>query len=217
MPSKSESQKRLFCMAYAVRKGKLARNKVNKAVLDIADGDMTDKEIKEFMVKECKTLTEYLRESLYNTPYAKFEDTDEESIEFPEGKHIFVVLKPGFLKLSEQIINKFKEHKYELVATRTKQLLEKEAKALYAVHKKESFFDDLVKYMSSDLSTGMLFKPMNKKKMKTVFNEVSKLKDEIRKEWGESDMRNVLHSSDNLEDMKNEESVYFYTNPTEKK
>lgn len=52
MPAKSESQKRLFCMAYAVRKGKLERNKVSKEVLDIADGDMTDKEIKDFMTTE---------------------------------------------------------------------------------------------------------------------------------------------------------------------
>lgn len=49
MPSTSKSQQRLFCMAYAVRKGELERSKVTKAVLDIADGDMTDQEIKDFM------------------------------------------------------------------------------------------------------------------------------------------------------------------------
>lgn len=63
MPSKSKSQQRLFCMAWAVRKGELARSKASKSVLDIADGDMTDEEIKEFMVlKEglCH-LVDYLR------------------------------------------------------------------------------------------------------------------------------------------------------------
>lgn len=49
MPSTSKSQQRLFCMAYAVRKGELSRDKVTQSVLDIADGDMTDKEIKDFM------------------------------------------------------------------------------------------------------------------------------------------------------------------------
>lgn len=49
MPSTSKSQQRLFCMTYAVRKGKLKRSEVTKSVLDIADGDMTDSEIKEFM------------------------------------------------------------------------------------------------------------------------------------------------------------------------
>lgn len=64
MPSKSKSQQRLFCMAYAVRKGKLERNKVSKEVLDIVDGDMTDQEIKDFMVLKESHLIDYLRNKL---------------------------------------------------------------------------------------------------------------------------------------------------------
>ena len=58
MPSTSKSQQRLFCMSYAVRKGELARSKVTQSVLDIADGDMTDEEIKDFMeLKENKIMS----------------------------------------------------------------------------------------------------------------------------------------------------------------
>lgn len=65
MPSKSKSQQRLFCMAWAVRKGELKRSKVSKEVLDIADGDMTDQEIKEFMaLKESASLRDYLLNQL---------------------------------------------------------------------------------------------------------------------------------------------------------
>lgn len=65
MPSKSKSQQKLFCMAWAVRKGELERSKVSKEVLDIADGDMTDQEIKEFMVlKESVGLRNYLLNQL---------------------------------------------------------------------------------------------------------------------------------------------------------
>lgn len=64
MPSKSKSQQRLFCMAYAVRKGKLERSKVSKEVLDIVDGDMTDQEIKDFMVLKESHLIDYLRNKL---------------------------------------------------------------------------------------------------------------------------------------------------------
>lgn len=65
MPSKSKSQQRLFCMAWAVRKGELERSKVSKEVLDIADGDMTDQEIKEFMaLKESASLRDYLLNQL---------------------------------------------------------------------------------------------------------------------------------------------------------
>jgi len=61
MPSKSKSQATLFRMAWAVRKGDLDRSKVSDEVLKIADSDMSDKEIKEFMVlKESMSLRNYL-------------------------------------------------------------------------------------------------------------------------------------------------------------
>jgi len=206
MPSKSDSQQRLFCMAYAVRKGKLARNKVTKAVLDIADGDMTDKELKEFMVKE-SSLMEYIREKQeegYDTPYA-----DEHETNFKEPQEAFIVIKPGFEKLSEEILKMFEDNGFVIKQTRPKQLLEKEAKRLYEVHKKEDFFDALVNYMSSGISIGVILSPSKRLKNKVLFNKIGKLKDEIRKKWSESDMRNVIHSSDNLENMKEESSVYF--------
>lgn len=66
MPATSRSQQRLFCMALAVRKGDLPRSKVNQSVLDIVDGDMTDKQIKDFTVlKESNgfiSLVEYIKE-----------------------------------------------------------------------------------------------------------------------------------------------------------
>ena len=210
MPAKSESQKRLFCMAYAVRKGKLARNKVNKAVLDIADSDMTDKEIQDFMVKESMSLMEFIREKLeekegYDTPYS-----DENiEVDFPEKERAFIVIKPGFLFLSEEILKMFKDNGFIIEKTRPKKLLEKEARKLYAVHKKEDFFEDLVKYMASDISLGVLFRPEKKMKLKNFFKKVDKLKDKVREQWSESDMRNVMHYSDNLENMKEESSVYF--------
>ena len=60
MPAKSLSQQRLFGMALAVRRGELDRSKVNQSVLDIVDGDMTDKEIEDFA--KTKGLKEHLME-----------------------------------------------------------------------------------------------------------------------------------------------------------
>ena len=54
MPAKSKAQQRLFQMALAVRKGDLPRSKAWKSVLKIADGDMTDEQIKDFCVLENK-------------------------------------------------------------------------------------------------------------------------------------------------------------------
>ena len=42
-----------------------------------------------------------------------------------------------------------------------------------------------------------------------IYKEVSEIKEKIRNKWGESDMRNVLHSSDSYEHMLKEMSIYF--------
>ena len=64
MPAKSKSQQRLFGMALAVRKGEMKRSDVYKEVLDIVDGDMTDKEIEDFAKTSHKSLKEHLMENL---------------------------------------------------------------------------------------------------------------------------------------------------------
>ena len=62
MPAQSKSQQRLFSMALAVRHGKLKRSDVNKSVIDIVDGDMTDTQIEHFT--KLKSLKEHLKSSL---------------------------------------------------------------------------------------------------------------------------------------------------------
>lgn len=64
MPSKSKSQQRLFGMALAVRRGDISRSDVDKEVLDIVDGKMTDKQIEDFARTKHKSLKEYLNEQL---------------------------------------------------------------------------------------------------------------------------------------------------------
>lgn len=122
--------------------------------------------------------------------------------------NIFVIVKPGFLKDTALIINKFEEKGWIVDRIKTKQLLPSEAKQLYDIHKKESWFKNLCEYMSSDLSTAILFtkdKPMSPK----MFDETNKIKDDIRKELGESEMRNAIHSSDSLERLQIERGIYF--------
>lgn len=127
----------------------------------------------------------------------------------PEKKYVFVVVKPGFSGVSKNIIDQFSEEGFSLYKVRTKMLSLREAKRLYYVHKDEPFYGDLCKYMSSDYSIGILFEYPSQWKEDKVFNKVGKIKDEIREKYGESDMRNVMHSSDNAQDMRFECSLYF--------
>lgn len=123
-------------------------------------------------------------------------------------KYIFTVIKPGFLNIGQKIIERFEEDGWKVSKMRTKQLLLSEARLLYSVHKKEDFYKDLCIYMSSGPSTAIIF-TKDDLMDNDIFKEVSEIKDEIRKEYGESDMRNVLHSSDSLEHMEVEQVIYF--------
>ena len=120
--------------------------------------------------------------------------------------HVLAVVKPGFENLLGTVCNLFKENGYTIVKTRSTRLTMEQAKQLYKVHSKESFYEDLCKYMSSGSTTAFILK----KKSDNIFDEFAKLKDKIREEYGESEMRNVLHSSDSYKSFTHEAGVYFY-------
>lgn len=179
-------------MALAVRRGELSKSKVNKEVLNIVNSDMTDKEIEDFASTKHKGLSKYVKESLMNN-----ED------------FYFIVIKPGFLHLAQEILNIYKEEGFDLLRIRTTKLSLEFAKRLYEVHKKESFYKDLCNYMSSGLSMGIELNLGEHKQDEKTLEKLLKIKDKIRKEYGESDMRNVVHSSDSWENAKIESQNYF--------
>lgn len=101
MPATSKSQQRLFSMALAVRKGDLPRSKVWKAVLDIVDSDMSNKEIEDFTVlKEGITpLSTYVVEAL-----KKLGSGEEGTVyDIGEGK-VRKVFKRGNVPLAYQLL-----------------------------------------------------------------------------------------------------------------
>lgn len=243
MPSKSKSQQRLFGMALAVRRGELKRSEVGKEVLDIVDGDMTDKEIEEFAKHRTSDKEHNVNEELKpdeqrinkarkngsSIKTGKYKKKDPELtpmenylkgliysggmkpvIEItPQTKYVFIVVKPGFERLSKTVIDRFEKEGFTLYKTRTKMLSLREAKQLYYVHKDEDFYKQLCEYMSSGISIGMLFAYPTDWKQEKAFKKTDKIKDEIRKKFSESDMRNVMHSSDNIENMRMESAKYF--------
>ena len=127
-----------------------------------------------------------------------------ESVEL--DKKIFVVIKPGFLDKAQEILDIYKDEGWTLKFSTIKQLLLSEARELYKVHKKQDFYKDLCDYMSSGVTRAMIF---TKETDKDEFKEATHIKDVIREKWGESDMRNVVHSSDSLENMEHEAGIYF--------
>lgn len=123
------------------------------------------------------------------------------------GNKVFIVVKPNFTALSPTIIKMFMDKGFFVVKTRPKMLTKMEAQKLYRTHQKEDFYNALCKYMSSDICVGILLQ--HKMTEKDAFKVVGELKDKIREKYGESDMRNVLHSSDTLENMEREARIFF--------
>lgn len=120
---------------------------------------------------------------------------------------VFVVIKPGFDKLSSKIIEEFKQHGFALSNMRPKHLTLKEAKSLYRVHNKEDFYNKLCKYMSSGVSIGILFQ--HNVGTEAAFEKLDKIKSKIRDKYSKNDMENVMHSSDKFENMQKECRIYF--------
>ena len=120
--------------------------------------------------------------------------------------HVLVVVKPGFDNLLGKLCEIFIENGYTIVKNKTSRLTLDQAKQLYKVHSKEDFYSNLCNYMCSGPTTAFILK----KKSDDIFKEFEKLKERIREEYGESDMRNVLHSSDSYKAFTHESQVYFY-------
>lgn len=138
-----------------------------------------------------KDLTAYLNSNL-NDPMRK--------------GHVLVVVKPGFEHLLSTLTKLFIDNHYEIVKSVTKRLQLTEAKQLYKIHKEEDFYNDLCEYMSSGTSTAFILK----KNSANIFKDFAKIKDEVREKYSQSEMRNVLHSSDSYKNFTHEAGIYFY-------
>lgn len=138
-----------------------------------------------------KRLSEFLTESVKN------------------AARIFIIIKPGYFNKAQDILERFEEVGYTIERQTSKKLLLREARSLYKIHKDEDWYKDLCDYMSSGVTTAFILINKDKKMSPEVFEEVGAIKDEIRDKFGESDMRNVMHSSDSVEHMKHEQSIYF--------
>lgn len=122
---------------------------------------------------------------------------------------IFIIIKPGFFQYAQQILEMFADEGWGIEKQKSKKLLESEAKQLYKIHKDEEWYNDLVEYMSSDITTAYILINKDLQMSHEIFDKISSLKDKIRDKWGKNESENVMHSSDSLEHMIQEQSIYF--------
>lgn len=128
-------------------------------------------------------------------------------LDFLKRKYVFLIIKPGFLKYTNEIEKILRDNSWFIIKKETKYLSKEICKDLYNIHKDKKWFNDLLEYMSSDITIGYLVQ----KTTDNPITDMNALKDKIRKQYSISDMKNVMHSSDNTENVRRESKIYFNT------
>jgi nucleoside-diphosphate kinase len=117
----------------------------------------------------------------------------------------FVILKPEFLNHEEDFLTLLKNNGWDVIQKVKKQLSNDEAKELYKMHKDKDFYNDLVKYMQGNIQASI----WGYEGEDDPIELMDKIKNHFRNKYGKDDMKNVMHSSDSLRNVKREANIIF--------
>lgn len=128
-----------------------------------------------------------------------------EHIKTPDTTKAFTIIKPGFLEYEDEIYDYIIKHNFEMYDhTEAMKMSDSQIKELYKMHKDKDFYEDLCKYMKGDVKIAIWGYKGN-----DPINEMNKIKDHFRNKYGKDEMKNVMHSSDSLENVKREANIIF--------
>lgn len=117
----------------------------------------------------------------------------------------FCILKPEFLDHEEDFLALLKNNDWNIVQKKKLLLSKEQSENLYSPHKDKDFYKDLCDYMSS----GECLCCSCHKDCEDPIEDMKKLKDKVRKNWGKDEMKNGMHSSDSLENVNRESKIIF--------
>ena len=153
-----------------------------------------------------KTLLDYINEELA-TPantlgMGGVDPTNEPA---PSEVNGFVILKPGFCNHEDEWCKMLGNNGWKIIQKKKFKMTPETAKALYTMHKSKPFYDNLCTYMSSDdCICAMCYKDCE-----DPIGDMKTIKDKVRNAWGIDDMKNAMHSSDSLDNVKREYGLIF--------
>ena len=119
----------------------------------------------------------------------------------------FCMLKPGFVQYKDEFEKQLKAKGWIIVNQCTKRFGRPEIEDFYSCHKDKPFYNKLCDYMITEACECYSCY----KNCKDPYKEMGDFKKKIRDEWGEDEMRNGMHSSDNKENMLKECNIAFNT------
>ena len=120
----------------------------------------------------------------------------------------FIIIKPGFLKYTDNIIRDLHRLDFIVIEAMEKTLTREEAETIYSVHKGKPFYEELIDYMTSSPCIGMiLLSPFSDREL--TIETLKQLKERYRKRYSIDKTRNVMHSSDSYQNVIYEAEAFF--------
>ena len=126
-----------------------------------------------------------------------------------------IIIKPDGVhrKLAGEIISRFEQKGFKLIAAKFMQIPEELARRHYAVHEGKPFFEGVVKYLASSPSLVMVWQAegvieMSRKMMGATFGFEAQ-PGTIRGDYSCSKGYNLVHGSDSSESAEYEIGLYF--------
>jgi len=126
-----------------------------------------------------------------------------------------VLVKPDGVerRLIGEIISRFEKRGLIIKGLKILVLTEKQAQEHYAEHQGKSFFNDLVRFITSGPIVAMVLQGENAisvtRMMMGTTNPVESLPGTIRGDFATQMSRNVIHGSDSLISARREIAIYF--------
>ncbi|MFH1963033.1 MAG: nucleoside-diphosphate kinase [bacterium] len=126
-----------------------------------------------------------------------------------------VILKPDCVwrGLIGEVIKRFEDEKFNVIALRMLHLSVEEAEKFYAVHQGKEFYERLTRYMSSSSVVSMVLEGENVmlriRELIGATDPKNAVSGTIRKKYALSGLMNVVHASDSLESAKEEVAFFF--------
>jgi nucleoside-diphosphate kinase len=131
------------------------------------------------------------------------------------AERTLIIIKPDAVQrhLAGWIFERFERKGFKLAAAKFIQISKELAGRLYAVHRDRPFYEDLVKFITSQPSLVMVFEAegvidMARKMMGATFGYEA-LPGTIRGDFGCSKTHNLVHGSDSLESAEREIKLFF--------
>jgi len=127
----------------------------------------------------------------------------------------FALIKPLAFQnhLTGPILNMINQAGFRISAIKGVWLSKREARQLYAVHQGRSFFDDLVKYMTSGPIVVMILEKENAiEDLRQLMGRTDPQEAQagtIRRLYGRDKQKNAIHGSDSPDNAEKESNLFF--------